>query len=267
MNDSRGDNCKDMRELLSAYRDAELDANERPLVEAHLNNCSDCRDELAAVESVVKSLKSLPAATLSRDFSADIESLISRSEADSAKPVQTTEKVVSISKKKPMLWIAAAAAVVMLMVVSYHGTTGGGNEPVVATGGAATQVKTAEKDVLPEAVTQEKPLVADSDVNPTESDANPNSSVDSPKAINQHESIANKPVSNTAEREETHLKAASSPAIATIKKTTPNQTGVVYVDDLSDNQALVAFSEPNDDSDYDDFGISTDEDGLYAIKM
>lgn len=258
MNDSRGDNCKDMRELLSAYHDAELDSEERLAVQAHLESCADCREELAAVESVVKSLKTLPAVTLSKDFSMDIESLIKRSEAETAKQQAPAEtKVVPISRSKPVLWLAAAAVVVMLMVATYFGTTGGG-VPIVAVGGGTSQ-PTVAKDVtpqVPEAASQEKPLIADSEVTPAivPPEVNP----DQPIVGEQPAAIGNHRV-----KEE-----ISKPVAVAVKKTAPQPVHVIHVDDLADNQALLAFSELNEDENaYENSGISTDEDGLYAIKM
>ncbi len=247
---------------MSAYHDAELDSSERSAVEAHLEGCADCREELAAVESVVKSLKTMPPVTLSKDFSLDIESLIKRSEADTAKqsevvtakqPAPVASNVVSISKKKPILWLAAAAVVAMLMVATYFSTTGGGTPVVANRDGTAPLVKD-EQQVAPEIATQEKPLVADSDVTP--SDVTP--------AV-PDQSIASKPpvAANPPAKEVTHSPA---PVVA-VKKNSPRPT-VVHVDDLADNQALLAFSELNEEGDlYDNSGISTDEDGLYAIKM
>jgi anti-sigma factor RsiW len=263
MNVSRSDNCKDMRELLSAYHDAELNSDERVAVKAHLESCADCREELAIVESVVKSLKTLPAVTLSKDFSLDIESLIKRSEAETAKQQQPTaveSNVVSISKNKPVLWFAAAAVVAMLMVATYFGTTGGGGVPVVAVNGGSSP--TVAKNVQPatlDTATQDKPLVADSEVQPSVT----------PAAVKPDLSIAavDKPATmpNRTAKDETHMQA---PVVATAKKNAPQPTHVMHVDDLADNQALLAFSELNEDNDaYENIGISTDEDGLYAIKM
>lgn len=247
---------------MSAYHDAELDSSERSAVETHLEGCADCREELAVVESVVKSLKTLPPVTLSKDFSLDIESLIKLSEADTAKqsevvsakqPAPAASNVVSISKKKPILWLAAAAVVATLMVATYFGTTGGGTPVVASRDGAAPAVKDAQQ-VTPEIETQEKPLVADSEVTPSDV---------APVVPNQSIAIKSPVAANPPAKEVAHSPA---PLVA-VKKNLPKPT-VVHVDDLADNQALLAFSELNEEGDpYDNSGISTDEDGLYAIKM
>ena len=45
---------------LSAYLDTQLDAAERGSFEAHLAECEECRDELAAVSRVRELLRNLP---------------------------------------------------------------------------------------------------------------------------------------------------------------------------------------------------------------
>ena len=286
MNDSRGDNCKDMRELLSAYHDAELDSSERAQVEEHLSGCADCREELAAVQSVVSSLKSLPTVSLSKDYSADIESLLKRAAA-AAEPGERqtddtverkvevlnerkTDNVVSITRKKPVGWIAAAAAAVIVLAVgSYVGTTGGGGSVVATKSDGRTQAVVANKDraAIKDSSVSEKPLVAESN----NSDANDPVDVTAAETETQTPEIAIKQDSAINQNTKEDLsKAKIEPVkVATVKPSAPKQNRVIeYVDDLADNQALVAFSDQYDDNEFlDNSGISTDEDGLYAIKM
>ncbi|MDZ4837814.1 MAG: zf-HC2 domain-containing protein [Candidatus Melainabacteria bacterium] len=292
MNDFRGGNCKNVRELLSSYRDAELDSNERPMVEAHLEGCADCREELAAVEAVVQSLKRLPAATLSKDFSLDIESLIKKSEAQKASENQTTEeKVIPLKRKKPVMWLAAAAAALVLMVGAYVSTTGGG-VPIVATGGGTVPqdvVATNNSAVEKVAVSEDRPLVADASTAPTPlritSVAGTDSSTSSDNSSNTTASASTtttavQPASTGESTSSTTIAAKpdrtstkkidqiSAPVVASAVKKPRSIEVEMHLDDLSNNQALVAFTDLSDDGDsFDNLGISTDEDGLYAIKM
>ncbi len=285
MNDSRGDNCKDMRELLSAYHDAELESSERAQVEEHLNSCDDCREELAAVQSVVSSLKSLPTVSLSKDYSADIESLLKRAAVADSGERKTDENVerkvevlnerkadnvVSITRKRPVGWIAAAAAAVIVLAVgSYVGTTGGGSSVVATKPDGGSQAVVADKNqvTIKDSSVSEKPLVAESN----NSDTNAPVDVTGAATGTQTPEIAIKqdsPINPNSE--ESLSKAKTEPVkVATVKPTAPKQNRVIeYVDDLADNQALVAFSDQYDDNEFlDNSGISTDEDGLYAIKM
>jgi hypothetical protein len=285
MNDSRDDNCKDMRELLSAYHDAELDSSERAQVEEHLNGCADCREELAVVQSVVSSLKSLPTVSLSKDYSADIESLLKRAAAAAAdsgerKTDEAVERkvevlnerkadnVVSLTRKKPVGWIAAAAAAVIVLAVgSYLGTTGGGSSVVATKPDGGSQAVVATKDQTKDSSVSEKPLVAESN----NSDASVPVEVTAAEKGTQSPEIAIKQDSPiNPDTKESLSNAKTEPVkVATVKPTAPKQNRVIeYVDDLADNQALVAFSDQYDDNEFlDNSGISTDEDGLYAIKM
>lgn len=47
-------------DLLSAFLDSELDADEKALVEAHIPDCGECRSELAVVSQVRDQLRGLP---------------------------------------------------------------------------------------------------------------------------------------------------------------------------------------------------------------
>ena|SRR5579875_2227054 len=45
-------NCESIQELLSAYADDELSANERDLIECHVDTCTDCRDTLSELQKM-----------------------------------------------------------------------------------------------------------------------------------------------------------------------------------------------------------------------
>ncbi|MCL6472440.1 MAG: zf-HC2 domain-containing protein [Firmicutes bacterium] len=51
--------CKNVRDLLSAHIDKELEAEEREQVEAHLKECSGCKENLARMKSAIKMIQSL----------------------------------------------------------------------------------------------------------------------------------------------------------------------------------------------------------------
>lgn len=305
MSDARDENCKDMRELLSAYHDAELDAGEHRRVEEHLGTCSHCRAELEAVQSAVASLKSLAPVKLERDFADDIESLIrlaesdaSASSADSASPaagsesrIERSDIVVPLNKREgnskankgKHLWFAAAAAAsVSLLVAAYVGTTGGGSLTV------------ANKNVIETPATVDRserrvaPLVADEtggDTRSTDStevekrDSDPVLDRSIPKVADAGNHgdqalkpiIGSKPVEKHADDSVSSKATTKMVASASNSGTPRNEVmaggrRVELLDDLTDNEALLALSDSYDD--FDIFGgISTDEDGLYAIKM
>jgi len=75
MSDPHAD-CNQIRLLLDAFHDNELDAGERAVVEAHLRICDACRRGLAEISFVVDSMGKMPAVTLKRDLSDSIESRV-----------------------------------------------------------------------------------------------------------------------------------------------------------------------------------------------
>lgn len=56
------------RELLSAYIDGELSPQEKALVEGHLRECADCRQELETLRRTVAILRDAPRPVLPRSF-------------------------------------------------------------------------------------------------------------------------------------------------------------------------------------------------------
>jgi anti-sigma factor RsiW len=286
MNDVKDDNCKDMKELLSAYRDAELDADEHRRVEEHLGSCANCREELAAVESAVKSLRRLAPVELSRDFAEDIESIIKRAEsagredsssAVGAAPVAGSNVVPFQRKSNKKLWLAAAAAIsISLIAATYFGTTGGG--PAVV----ADNPDQIEK---PLDGLNTKPTVKEQIAASENSEVASTPTVDSKVQAAPVEvattgsglaSVSNdeKPGSsavktNPVQGEDTVIAKAPKAQKVTVTPAQSNsgrRAAEIFIDDLDDNEALVALSDTYDDNDIFD-GISTDEDGLYAIKM
>ncbi len=279
------DNCLDMRELISAYRDAELDADEHRRVDEHLASCSGCREELATVESAVRSLKSLSPVRLSVDFADDIDAIIKRAEASGASEVTVTEptgispsatgsndgaNVVPFKRKSQKAWLAVAAAItVSLLAAAYFGN-----------GGSGPAVIADRPDNVMESVDQaDEDEIASSDdippLNDDNKDASKNETVAPEVATAGGVEVKAKPDTIQVQKEKapsSHMKddsvIAQAPKVQHPGVSSDNKgpRTELFVDDLSDNEALVALSDSYDDGGIFD-GISTDEDGLYAIKM
>lgn len=49
-------NCQTCKNVISAYRDQELGGREMLAVRAHLSECEECRQELAAIEAIHRAL-------------------------------------------------------------------------------------------------------------------------------------------------------------------------------------------------------------------
>lgn len=112
--------CRQCLEMLDAFHDMELSTDEAARVEMHLSDCSQCRLELAEIEKVVASLQALPAVEMKRDLADIIESKIVA--ADIAQPQMPVPdggqaaNVVSISLVRSRRWFYAAAAAAALII-------------------------------------------------------------------------------------------------------------------------------------------------------
>ena len=76
MADQNGKIHRQVVELLSAYYDGELEAEERALVEAHLGSCRDCAEDFASLRYTADLLRQLPSVAIPRPFTlraADVE--------------------------------------------------------------------------------------------------------------------------------------------------------------------------------------------------
>jgi hypothetical protein len=279
------DNCLDMKELISAYHDAELDAEEHHRVEEHLASCSACREELATVESAVRSLKSLSPAKLSVDFADDIDAIIKRAEAGGASKVPVKEptdispsapdsnvraNVVPFKRKSQKAWLAVAAAITVTLLAAAYFVNGGSGPAVVADGpeNVMRSVDQADEDEI--ASSEDIPSLSDTDDEPSMSEA-----VAPEIATTGGVEVKTKSDTIRVQKENapsSHMKddsvIAQAPKVQHPGVSSDNRgpRTELFVDDLSDNEALLALSDSYDDGGIFD-GISTDEDGLYAIKM
>lgn len=61
-------NHKEMKILISAYRDGEVTPEERALVEAHLQECTECAELLAAYRRIGRTIQAMPTGAPSREL-------------------------------------------------------------------------------------------------------------------------------------------------------------------------------------------------------
>ena len=103
--------CKHMEALLSAYLDHDLDADDRGAVEAHLRECSRCRELLSLLREVSASLRSIPEIEISPSLRGRLLSI----------PDQKRRPRLSLDfLVRPALQPILAAAAVLLTVVSFY---------------------------------------------------------------------------------------------------------------------------------------------------
>ena len=61
--------------LLGAYVVGRLDADENAAVREHLDGCAECRDELAALESVKRAMDEVPANLVLEELARDLDDI------------------------------------------------------------------------------------------------------------------------------------------------------------------------------------------------
>jgi hypothetical protein len=187
---------------------------------------------LANIASLVAKLSTLTPARSDIDFADLIEKQILAGQSVAASPtsINQSQKVVPISSAKK--WLAAVAAVIVLALIGLQMTNTAHHNVSVASGELPVPQITAEKapDVQ-EQVTTSKPQAA--------------VKIDKPKELNQ-------------------ISPAHSNRIRTANVKVAEFDGVI---DVNQKQNLVAISNPVQNNIAEELGITTDEDGLYAIKM
>lgn len=74
----RETDCQRVKRLLSSYIDGQVPAEDARLVDAHVETCPSCREELASLRATVDLLRRLPAAPLPRSFALPVIAVASR---------------------------------------------------------------------------------------------------------------------------------------------------------------------------------------------
>ncbi|MGS0763634.1 zf-HC2 domain-containing protein [Syntrophomonas curvata] len=104
--------CEQVRDMLSSYIDGMTSEKDNTAISAHLENCSQCRQELEHLRSIRIALKNLSAPELPESFAEDLRKRL----ADEKTILFGPRK---IKKPKKQGWIAAGVAGVALVVGIY----------------------------------------------------------------------------------------------------------------------------------------------------
>lgn len=263
-------NCEKIQELLCAYRDLELTEEENARVERHLGACDECTREASAIEMVAVTLSQVPRASMKSDMADELEALIAAQAADTNRSGTEVEegepKVVPF--KKRFVWgslAAAAAAAVLLVAV-----------PIFISNNQVADNNVKQVAPVQEEVPQQ-PLIAD-ESDAAQMIANENTAQAQITAANESTAPAPNAVASGGSVQEVrkiekpeiarNKMAVAVPVVAksqTAPKAARERTVAATLDTINETEALVAFS--SDDNLFEDCGISTDEDGLYAIKL
>ncbi|MBS1954878.1 MAG: zf-HC2 domain-containing protein [Cyanobacteria bacterium SZAS-4] len=284
-------NCKQLEPLLSAYHDGELTEAERADADRHLNGCADCQNRLLEISAVATSLKSLPRLNPKTDVAANIEQLI----ANQPKGISRIQP--------PVIWGAAgiaAAAAVLLVAGNFKAVTNQANNPLTAN----SKTNQVMPKPMPNAVKSQELEIAhnlDTTANPIQDFTEPaqiSAHHDQSSAPNgtvskkeggmptQHEKPTTDNNAKKNSKFNPHLQVASNGnegatnavatnAVATASGSQSDASAPQLIANRNVGTAsiggadssLVAIYDTEQRGVTEELGITTDEDGLYAIKL
>lgn len=293
--------CELIAPLLDAYYDNELEAAERELVARHLPGCDDCSRGLGEIERVVATLKQLAPVVPSRDFVENFETIL----AERTKVVWFKRRVVWASTSIAaaialIIMVSTNLSGVAPTAVTANKPSALHSSPVVSQNSQsdAHSVSIANKQIAQkhaqavpqhlvsnnsatqttaQAATQSAANVASSTPSIKVANNNMNSSpaknasalqVANSNAAAQQESIARQPVVNPLPGQVTAnqtIAATSGVSGRTTMNGRMNGKGSLTLD-MNGSEDLIALYD-SDSSPAEELGLTTDEDGLYAIKL
>lgn len=293
--------CSEMEQALDAYLDLELEPEAAQAVERHLETCSACALRLKELELLVERLQSLPAPVLSRDLADDIGDRI-MAQKTTPTSVESSGQVVDIATARSKRGFAfsrplayAASFILVALAGSYF--IGGHNIAQQATG-TKTSAQIASSQ-LPSTSPAVDSTVSGAAIPPGNGDTSGSAAPSSPDSVKTsvnssgpvvagQEHIASLPDTVTLARpgSPSHSTAgvvgshaiasgvvAKSSSSVIASSTSPDHISKTAASDNSGlakpaeaDDLIADYGDPAVDGVYD-FGISTNEDGLYAIKL
>ncbi|MBP9094409.1 zf-HC2 domain-containing protein [bacterium] len=267
-------NCKQMEEALDAYYDLELGAEEAEAVELHLADCAICTARLADIDVVVNQLKNLPAVEWSGDLSDAIEArILAQASSPEAKVEPNVENIVSINsgfksqaKLQPQSnarsskvtdffkprYILASAASILALFFAYSQFASTPNTVTEVAQTAAPEVLPVAKELTPKLKVETVRQVAST---PEKKDSVATTKLEAIK-------VASKPDLQTPPKVAIE-NTATKKMLANSKQGTSDHNS----NNVNDSEEIVAVYDYDTIDSVSDFGISTNEDGLYAIKL
>ena len=243
--------CEKFVLLLDAYHDDALTQNERVSVDEHLRQCPACAEKLAGVSRLVATLKTMPPVQMREDFADKFEArLLAQDTADGKR-----SKVVV---GRFGLAVASAAAFILCICVgqfalNHHSSPAQVQVAAVSTPPVNQVSKTLQAEELASVPSKDDRLPA---VSPNARDTDDEQRT----APSEKQSAPVEPV-----RKRNNLAGART--VVATNSGEPVRSATAGGVPTAPKHSLVAFYEPETNSIPEELGISTDEDGLYAIKM
>ncbi len=299
---SKNSQCETFVPMLDAFVDNELDKSEMEQVQMHLQSCDYCKQQVKEIETLKTSLASMPRRKMSLDLADNLEQILSK---ESGVPAQKPSNVVAISANRR--WIVAAASAAAVAVIAIAGSmvskggggqvansdSSGGLHSVAKNSSAAGQ--TAQKGMNTSAAGQTAQMgmntsaknaiasnqlqsahVADHNAADSQVAKSPdNNSQSGLKITASHsdsrtvkEDLQDRAVAKTAGAhfsEDMGQNQSSNTTVVAHDGSSKTNIRGAQKDRSSGSELLALYEE--DDGIGSDIGMTTDEDGLYAIKL
>lgn len=266
MTNSSG-NCDLIRPLLDAYHDCELDQIDKQVVEQHLSICPQCQKNLADVGKIVATLRSLPEVVPKVDLCDRIERMIIENEKSTQtkvtpflKPSRSTG--TSIGLAAALLCLVLSALFIWRSLTVQEAYKDGSNYKVHPAVIAQQPLSDSNLPISTDNANLTETQMSDSFV------GHPAANPPIPANAPTHESRSRLSPANKFDQNASFVKLDKFPTdtqTSTHYASNSKEDNEESVADNNQNRSLVAFGEPANIS--EELGISTDEDGLYAIKM
>jgi hypothetical protein len=282
-------NCEQLEPLLSAFHDGELSEDERAAAERHLNGCDVCQNRLLEIGAVANSLKSLPRLNPKNDVAANIEYLIANQPKSASR------------FSRPLTWGAvgiAAAAAVFVVAMNMNGPSNMSSVPLTAN--SNTPSNSSKVQSQPQSQKLEVAQSVDNNSNPEQRDVSSVAPGGASQTVAAHREHTGEPTGaastkngaageshdkpNQSEKKNSNVTphvevAQNNHVVAPIGGGTASGAHLDGSDPrliakatggagtIGADSNLVAVYDTEQHGVTEELGITTDEDGLYAIKL
>lgn len=290
---SMNSQCETFVPMLDAFVDNELDGSEKEQLAKHLSFCEDCKRVVKEIEALKATLSSLPRRQMKFDLADNFDAVIAKQSSFGA---ESSGTVVPLRRKHKWLIASASAAAVVVIAIAGSIVSKGDVQQVAQSnpadqsravalgdqrktvesaiangaGGAGAVEDVAVEDVAVEdsAMRSQPGLPADR-LPPDKIAAAPQSS-QSPDALHKtagaHLSDETERLAQNAQAVPVQENSTAAPLVGHLNSSKTVVPAAQNIGNRAGASELLALYE-DDDGISSDIGVSTDEDGLYAIKL
>ncbi len=146
-------------ELLSAYQDGELDAEDEQVVRQHLVDCPACREELAKLRKTRQLLQSIPDRPVPKELRAQLKERLMANQCQAGFETPTGTALLPSRRRRSPSYVpslAVAAAVVLVLLLPVLALVG----PFMGPIGTDMTLRTDGPDPTPEAADPDPGMAA-----------------------------------------------------------------------------------------------------------